>query len=333
MDKIIVCSFWVPDEIVEYVKNDCELIYPAEKITGHFSRNELLERAASADAVFIDLLPFTKEMIDAAGWRIKAIGRLGVGCDSVDCEYAGYRGIAVINTPNAVTQPTAELTVALILDAARNVTRLDRQTRQAGRCQLPDSFLTGSTTLFGKTLGIVGFGRIGTAVARKARGLGLKILYASPRRAPPDVEAELEAVYLPLEELLQQSDFVSLHCPYKPQNHHLINEKTLSMMKQSAFLVNASRGKVIDEAALVSALKNKTICGAALDVYEAEPEISAGLLELENVVLSPHIGTWSYDARIAMAKEALDGLCEWLNGGNPPNVFNKEFLRLRHQSC
>ena len=327
----IVCSFWVPDEIVEYVKNDCELIYPAEKITGHFSRNKLIEQAVSADAVFIDLLPFTKDMIDMAGFRLRAIGRLGVGCDSVDCEYAGYRGIAVINTPNAVTQPTAELTIALLLDAARNVTRLDRQTRQVGRCQLPDSFLTGSTTLYGKTLGIVGFGRIGTAVARKARGLGMKILYASPR--PAEAAAELEAVYLPLEELLQQSDFVSLHCPYKPENHHLINEKMLALMKPDAFLVNASRGKVIDEAALVRALQNKTICGAALDVYEAEPEISAGLLELENVVLVPHIGTWSYDARLAMAKEALDGLRQYLNGGSPPNIFNRDVLRGKLENC
>lgn len=328
MNKKILCNFWIPNEAKQFAGEGFDFILPKEEITGRFSREEFIPLLKDADAVLFDHAPFDKALIDAAGKRLKVIGRHGVGCDAVDCEYAGAKGIAVINTPNAVTEPTAELSIALMLDAARNVSRLDRKLRQERRCEGPASFVTGSSTVFGKTLGIIGLGRIGTAVARKARGLGMNTLYTKRTRAGAAVETELNARYVDLEELLQKSDFVSLHCPYTPENHHIINEKTLSFMKKSAFLINAARGKLIDEAALAQALKNKSICGAALDVYEFEPDISAELFALDNVVMTPHIGTWNYDARLDMLKEALEGVCAYLNGGQPPNIFNKQYLRV-----
>ncbi|MDR3077906.1 MAG: hypothetical protein LBV15_03980, partial [Planctomycetota bacterium] len=179
---------------------------------------------------------------------------------------------------------------------------------------------------YGKTLGIIGYGRIGKAVGVKAHGLGMKILYHDVISAPAEIEKAVGARKVALEELLKTADFVTVHCPYIPENHHLINEKTLSLMKPSAYLVNASRGKMVDEAALVRALKAKTIKGAALDVYENEPEINPDLFDLDNVVLMPHIGTWSYDSRVTMMHEALGGIREYLEGKTPANIFNKEDL-------
>jgi glyoxylate reductase len=326
MKKKILCNFWIPGEIVKYLGDDFELLYPKEEIEGHFGLGDVIPCLNEVNAVLIDGLPFDKATIDRTGPQFKVIGRHGVGCDAVDCEYAGKKGIAVVHTPQAVTQPTAELAITLLLDTARNVSRLDRGIRGSKKCVTPFSFSGGSVTVYGKTLGIIGFGRIGKAVGVKARGLGLNVIYFDPIRASAAQEAEMGVAYVPLEELLKSADFVTLHCPYVPENHHLINEKTLSLMKPSAFLVNASRGKVVDEAALAAALKNKTIAGAGLDVYEFEPEINQELIKLENVVLAPHIGTWSRDTRLAMAKEALDGICGVLRGEDPPNVFNREFL-------
>lgn len=326
MKKKIAFSFWIPQEVVDFVSDDFELVYPKEELTGQFSAEEVITKLKDVHAILIDLLPFGKDLIDHAGAQFKVIGRLGVGCDSVDYKYAGKKGIAVINTPNSVTHPTAELAIALLLDAARNVSRLDRLSRHAKRCVTTDHFSSGNASLYGKTLGIIGFGRIGKAVAVKAQGLGLNVIYSGRTNDIPVKEPINGVNKVPFEKLLKTSDFVTLHCPYLPENHHLINEKTLSLMKPDAFLVNSARGKIVDEAALVAALKKKTIAGAGLDVYEFEPEINPELFELDNVVLAPHIGTWDRDVRINMAKESLTGICAILNGEEPPNLFNKEFL-------
>jgi lactate dehydrogenase-like 2-hydroxyacid dehydrogenase len=326
MKKKILCNFWIPGEVLKHLGDDFDLVYPKEEIAGHFGLGDVIPYLNEVNAVLIDGLPFDKSTIDKAGPQFQVIGRHGVGCDAVDCEYAGKKGIAVVNTPQTVTQPTAELAITLLLDTARNVSRLDRAIRGSNKCVTPFSFSGGSVAVYGKTLGIIGFGRIGKAVGVKARGLGLKVIYFDPIRAAAAQEAEIGVKHVPLEELLKIADFVTLHCPYVPENHHLINEKTLSLMKPSAFLVNASRGKMVDETALAAALKNKTIAGAGLDVYEFEPEINQELIQLENVVLAPHIGTWSRDTRLAMAKEALDGICKVLRGEDPLNVFNREFL-------
>lgn len=327
MKQKILASFWLPPEIVAEAGGEFELVYPQEKITGVFSLDETKKLLPDVDAAIIQGEPFTKEVIELGlKGRLKVIGRLGVGCDAVDCDFAGKSGVAVINTPHTVTEPTAELTISIMMAAARNIVHLDRQTRSLGKCGKQYSYDGLSVGLFGKTLGIIGFGRIGKAVARKARGLGMNILYSDVVAAPADVEKALDAKKTSVEDLLKQADFVSVHCPYTPENHHLINAKTLGMMKKSAVFVNASRGKMVDEAALVAALENGTIKAAALDVFEFEPEVNQKLLPMENVVIVPHIGTATYDARIEMAREVFKGTIEYLRGGNPGNIFNKDTL-------
>ncbi|NCB52682.1 MAG: hypothetical protein EOM54_12530 [Clostridia bacterium] len=325
MDKILI-TFWIPDEVAEVYKDKVELIYPQERVSGKYTMEQTLALLPEVEGVLLGGEPFTPDVIDK-GSKLKVIGRLGVGCDAVDYIYAGKKGIPVINTPNAVTHPTAELTVSIMMSVARCIQTLDKKLRTDNKCVAPFNYETRSTGLYGKTLGIIGFGRIGKAVGEKGKGLGMKIIYSDVIPAPAEIEERLGATRVSTEELLKAADFVSVHCPYIPENHHLINEKTLAMMKPSAYLINASRGKMVDEAALVAALKKGTIKGAALDVYEFEPEINQDLIDLENVVLVPHVGTWSYDARIAMAYESLTGMCAVLRGESPFNVFNREYLK------
>jgi len=325
MDKILI-TFWIPDEVAEKYKDKVELIYPQEKVSGKFSMEETLALLPTVDGVLLGGEHFTPDVIDK-GVKLRVIGRLGVGCDAVDYIYAGKKGIPVINTPNAVTHPTAELTISIMMSVARCIQVLDKKMRVDKRCNAPFNYETRSTGLYGKTLGIIGFGRIGKAVGEKGKGLGMKIIYSDVIPAPKEIEEKLGAVRVSTEELLKTADFVSVHCPYVPENHHLINEKTLALMKPSAYLINASRGKMVDEAALVAALKKGTIKGAALDVYEFEPEVNPELIDLDNVVLVPHVGTWSYDARLAMAYESLDGMVASLRGEDPVNVFNRQYLK------
>lgn len=319
-------TFWIPKEALSGIGDDVEIIYPQEEIVGQFTIEQIKEKLPEVEALLINRETFGKPLIDL-GKKLKVIGRCGVGCEKVDYQYAGEKSIPVINTPNTVTQPTAELTIAIMLDVARLVTSLDKKTRQSKKCDPPNPFRSRATNLFGKILGIIGFGRIGKAVGEKAHGLGMKVIYSDPIRAPKDVENAIETRIVSLGELLRTSDFVTVHCPYVPENHHLINEKTLSMMKPSAFLVNASRGQMIDEAALVKALKDEVIMGAALDVYEFEPKINPELIEMDNVVLVPHIGTMSREVRTEMAREALQGMYSILKGETPHNIFNKGYLK------
>ncbi|MDR2390632.1 MAG: hypothetical protein LBE84_02980 [Planctomycetota bacterium] len=325
MKNKVLINFWIPPEVENALGGRIEAVYPGEAVAGVYTPDELKKLLPEADAVVLNTEEFGKEMIDL-GAGLKAIGRNGVGCDSIDCEYAASRGIAVINSPTAVTQPTAELTVGIMLDIARRLTFLDKKLRRDRRCILMPSYETISTSLFGKTLGIVGYGRIGRAVAVKAHGLGMRIMYDDPIPEPPEAEVFVGARKVGREELIRAADFVTIHCPYLPENHHLINDKTLSMMKPTAYLINASRGKMVDEAALVRALKAKIIKGAALDVYEMEPEVSPELLDMDNVVLVPHVGTWSYDSRVAMMHEVLAGIRDYLDGKTPFNIFNRDDL-------
>ncbi|MDR1534366.1 MAG: dihydrofolate reductase [Planctomycetota bacterium] len=325
MKNKVLISFWIPPEVAAVLDGEAEVIFPGPEVTGVYSLDELKKLLPEVEAVTLGVEKFDREMIDL-GVKLRVIGRNGVGCDSVDCDYAARQGIAVINSPTAVTQPTAELAVGIMLDVARRLTFLDKKLRRDRKCVSLPSYETISAGLFAKTLGIIGYGRIGRAVGVKAHGLGMKIIYADPIPAPAEVEEAVGARRVTHEELLKTADFVTVHTPYFPANHHLINEKTLGLMKPGAYLINASRGKMVDEAALVRTLKAGGIKGAALDVYEMEPEINPELIELDNVVLVPHIGTWSYDARVAMMKEALGGIRDYLAGKTPPNVFNLEEL-------
>jgi len=330
MKMKILIHFWIPREVVDQVNKDFELIYPEEQENGLISIDKVKEILPDVEGILVSGLalgrPFDKKMIDI-GTKLKVIGTLGVGYENIDFKYAGEKGIGVVNTPIAVQQPTAELTISIMMAVARCVVSLDKIVRTEKRSVYLPIFDKRATNLEGKNLGIIGFGRIGKAVGVKCHALGMNIMYSDPIPADKHFEESISATRVSLEELLKTAEFVTVHCPYLPENHHLINAKTLKMMKPTAYLINASRGKMVDEKALVAALEAGTITGAALDVYEFEPEINQKLLKLDNVVLVPHIGTWSYNARVAMALESLKGMCSFMKGEIPENCVNKEYLK------
>ena len=250
--------------------------------------------------------PVTAAMIASAP-NLKLIANFGVGYNNIDLDACRARGIRVTNTPQPVIEPTAELAFALMICVARRVSEFDRALR-SGTCQPMAVMNNLSHSLYGKTLGIIGLGRIGQALARRAVASGMQILYHNRHRLPEDIEAKYNARYVDFGTLLQDSDFVSLNLPYTPEVHHLIGKQELGMMKRSAYLINTARGAHIDELSLVEALKSGIIAGAALDVYEHEPQISPELLTLPNVVLSPHTGTGTWEGRIAMCRNIEDNI-------------------------
>jgi glyoxylate reductase len=237
-----------------------------------------------------------------------------VGYDNVDVPACTRRGVVVSNTPGVLTEATADIAFALILMATRRLGEGERLIRSGTSWSWSMFFMLGSG-IQGKTLGIVGLGKIGLATARRARAFGMEIAYAGRRRASADVETELGARFLPLDELLAEADVVSLHCPLSPETRHLIGAEALGRMKPSAFLVNTTRGPVVDEAALAGALRSGTIAGAGLDVFEREPEVHEALLDLENVVLIPHLGSATVETRTAMGVLAARNVVAVLGSG------------------
>jgi glyoxylate reductase len=273
------------------------------------------EIAGSAGLVTIPADVVDAELFDAAGPDLRVVANFGVGYDSVDVAEATRRGIVVSNTPDVLTEATAELTIALLLALLRRVAEGDRLVRRRDEWALAPTFMLGEG-LAGKTLGIVGLGRIGREVATLAEAFGMRIVHT--RGSGPYEE-------LPLDRLLAEADVVSLHVPLTPETRQLIGVRELALMRPNAVLVNVSRGPVVDEAALVEALAEGRIAGAALDVYEHEPEVSAGLIELENVVLLPHLGSSTHAAREAMGMLCADALeAVLLRNELPANAVNPE---------
>jgi glyoxylate reductase len=273
------------------------------------------EIAGSAGLVTIPADAVGAELFDAAGPSLRIVANFGVGYDSVELAEATRRGIVVSNTPDVLTEATAELTIALMLALLRRVVEGDRLVRRRDEWALAPTFMLGEG-LAGKTLGIVGLGRIGREVARLAGAFGMRVVHT---RGSGSYEE------LPLDRLLAEAEVVSLHVPLTPETRHLIGAPELALMRPRAVLVNVSRGPVVDEAALVDALVEGRIAGAALDVYEHEPEVSAGLLGLENVVLSPHLGSSTHVAREAMGMLCADALeAVLLRDELPANAVNPE---------
>ncbi len=284
------------------------------------SREQLREALASADV----LVPTVTDRIDAAllahaGPRLKLIANYGTGVDNIDVDAAYKRGITVTNTPGVLTEDTADMTMALILAVSRRLVEGERLVRSgAWQGWSPTSML--GHRLWGKRLGILGMGRIGVAVARRARAFGLSIHYHNRRRVHESLEEELEATYWEsLDQMLARIDILSVNCPHTPATYHLLSARRLKLLRPHAIIVNTSRGEVIDEAALTRMLRNREIAGAGLDVFEHEPAINPKLRELPNVVLLPHMGSATIEGRIEMGEKVIINIKTFVDGHRPPD--------------
>jgi glyoxylate reductase len=290
------------------------------------TKEEIIKGIKGSDGLLCLLTdPIDREVIYAEP-KLKMIASYAVGYDNIDISAATERGIPVSNTPGVLTETTAELTWALLFSVARRIVEGDTFTRE-GKFKGWEPLLMLGQDVTNKTLGIIGTGRIGTAFALKSKGFQMKVIYTDEQRNE-QLERELEAKKVPLSYLLKESDFVSIHVPLTKATYHLIGEKELKMMKKTAILLNTARGPIIDETALITALKEHWIFGAGLDVYEHEPKISKELKKLNNVILQPHTGSGTIETRTKMALMAAENLIEGLKGNIPPNCINKEvFLK------
>ena len=294
-------------------------VLDANRESAPVSRERLLEAVREADALLCLLTDsIDKELLDAAP-RLKCVSNYAVGYNNIDVDYATQRGIAVCNTPGVLTESTADLAWSLLMSCARHIVEGDNYVR-AGKFTGWEPMLFLGNDVYGKTLGIIGMGRIGRAVARRASGFAMRVLYFDPTVDPESLPQEYQAAELP--QLCQDADFISIHAPLTPQTRHLIGAPELALMKQTAVLVNTARGPIIDEAALIQALRDKRIAAAGLDVYEFEPQIPAELLTLDNVVLLPHIGSASWETRTKMGLLAAENAIAVIEGRTPPARVN-----------
>ncbi|MDZ3836269.1 MAG: D-glycerate dehydrogenase [Rhodospirillales bacterium] len=278
------------------------------------------------------LVPTVTDRIDArlletADCRVKLIANYGAGVDHIDIRAAYARGIAVTNTPDVLTEDTADMTMAMILSVPRRLTEGERVLRAGDWPGWSPTWMLGHR-VSGKRLGILGMGRIGQAVARRARGFNMSIHYHNRRRLHPDVEAELEATYHEsLDQMLARMDFVTVHCPHTPATYHLLSARRLKLIPPHAYVVNTARGEIIDETALIRMLRNRELAGAALDVFENEPRVNPKLLQLDNVLLLPHLGSSTVEGRIGMGECVLINIKSFVDGHKPPNRVLPEDVR------
>ena len=285
------------------------------------SRQELLRGIRNADGLISMLSDrIDREVIDA-GPKLKIISNYAVGYNNIDLQAAADRDIPVTNTPGVLTETTADLTFALLLAAARRLPEGEALVRSGKWSGWAPTQLLG-TDLYGKTLGLIGIGRIGQAVARRAAGFSMRTIYYCRHRLSPSAERKFKAAFVPFPRILRESDFLSLHLPLTDDSRHLIDRKALHAMKPTSFLINTSRGPIVDEEALINALAEKRISGAGLDVFEKEPELSRRLRGMKNVVLLPHIGSASTETRVKMGKMVMENLSAFFSKGKPPNMVN-----------
>ncbi len=311
MAKSILVSNVLPQEARALIPKEIDVDFNDSDTP--LTKTELIRRLRGKDALICHIISTIDDEVLAAAPTLKVVSNVAVGFNNIDVAAARKRSIVVTNTPDVLTETTADFAWALLMAAARRVVEADAFAR-AGQWQRWHWDLLWGQDVYGKTLGILGFGRIGRAVARRARGFTMRVLYHDTVRCDAAVEREVGATYADPETLLRESDFVSLHTLFIPETRHLINERTLRLMKKTAILVNAARGPIVDEAALVRALSEGWIAGAGLDVFEEEPKIHPGLLPLKNVVLAPHIASASFDTRLAMATLAVRNCLAVLDG-------------------
>ncbi|MBP7871493.1 MAG: 2-hydroxyacid dehydrogenase family protein [Parabacteroides sp.] len=310
MKKILVTFDMFREGFTE-LENKYEVTFPNGR---DFSYDEISEMIPQYDVLcsMFDF-PVDKALIDR-GVNLKLIANYAVGYNNIDVAYALSKGLTVANTPDPVTAPTANLALGLMLDTARRITECDRKLRTLGKAMKVGVLENLGVSITGQTLGIIGLGRIGKALCKRARACGMNVIYNNRRPLYIEEETKLGASFVSMEELLAQSDFVSLNVPYNQDTYHIIGEPELKQMKPSAILINTGRGPLVDEHALVKALQEGIIRGAGLDVFEFGDYPLPELLEMDNVVLTPHIGTQTMDARIAMARAVANNVIGFLEG-------------------
>ncbi len=322
----ILISRILPEEAVARARSRAVVdLHEADKPLG---RTELIARLKGRQGLICLITDAIDAPLLAACPDLKVVANVAVGFNNIDVAEATKRGVVITNTPDVLTETTADFAWTLLMATARRVVEADRYVREGKFTQWEFMLLLGGD-IHGKTLGIIGFGRIGRAMARRARGFDMRVLYQDAVAADPATERELRATRTDTATLLRESDFVTLHTPLLPETQHLINTQSLKTMKKTAYLVNASRGPVVDEAALAQALKEGWIAGAGIDVFEREPEVHPALMGLPNAVLAPHIASASSDTRLKMANLAVDNCLAVLEGKTPPTPVNPEVLARR----
>ena len=322
----VMISRALPEEVIARARSRADVdLHAGDK---PLSKTELIARVKDREGLVCLITDTIDSSVFESCPRLKVVSNVAVGFNNIDVAAATKRGVVVTNTPDVLTETTADFAWTLLMATARRVVEADRYVRDGKFTQWEYMVLLGGD-VHDKTLGIIGFGRIGRAMARRALGFNMRVLYQDAVAADPATERELRATRTDTATLLRDSDFVSIHTPLLPDTRHLINAQSLRTMKKTAYLVNASRGPVVDEAALVQALKEGWIAGAGLDVFEEEPKVHPGLMGLSNVVLAPHIASASSDTRIKMAALAVDNCLAVLEGQTPPTPVNPEVLGKR----
>lgn len=316
--KLLITSN-IPEDIYNELNKNFDITYHNSNIP--LTREEIIEKIKGKDALLCPLSDkIDKDVIDASD-NLKIIANYGAGFDNIDINYAREKGIVVTNAPAPASAiSTAELTFGLMLASARRIVSGDKVTREGKFYGWRPTFYLGSE-LKDKTLGIIGLGNIGKNLAKRAKAFEMNVIYYS-RTRKEDFEKEFVLKYMEKDDVIKNSDFLSLHTAFVPELRHMISKKELEMMKKSAILINASRGPIVDEDALADALIENKIAGAALDVYEKEPKVNEKLLALDNVILAPHLGNASFEARLEMGKNAKDNLIDFKNGKTPKNKVN-----------
>jgi glyoxylate reductase len=289
------------------------------------AKGKLIAAVKKCDILFSLLHDKIDRAVLAANPKLRAIASMSITPDNIDLAEATKRGIVVTVVPPIVAESVADLHIGLMIAVARRMVEGDRSVRASRFPGSQSNHLVGSF-VHGKTIGLVAVGRIGQATARRARGFGMRIIYWGPHRKP-DLERELQMEYRPLDQLLAEADFVSLHPPLNAETRHMISDREFALMKPSAFIINTARGAVIDEAALVRALKTKKIAGAGLDVFETEPKVPPALLKMKNVVLTPHLGSAVMEVRDLMANTVVENIQALIDGRMPPNCINPQVLK------
>lgn len=317
--KILVLG-GLRDDALTDLKEVCDITIGPVGHRPDDDRQWVLDHIAEYDGVIVAKMIFDKQMIDTAK-NLKIISTYGVGFDHVDTEYAKENEIVVSNCPESVLRPTAELALTMILASARRIRYYDHTLRE-GVFLNADEYDNQGYSIEGKTLGILGMGRIGQQVARFAKALGMKVIYHNRHQLDEKIEAELDAKYVDFDELIKNADFLSLHAPATDETYHIINADVFKQMKDTAFLINVARGSLVDSDALISALKNDEIAGAALDVFENEPHPRQELVEMDNVIMTPHVGLATHVARFNLSKEAANNVLSFFKDGKAINQIN-----------